>query len=93
MVYGFPAIVTAINIYSTCLIDSLEENVLILELKNYDSSIIIKDISQVFSILPEKHNNLSLAVEYLSKTYDLDFRNVKITLSSDLMIPGSCIRL
>lgn len=84
VVYGYPALVTAINIHSTCTIDSVKQNQLILELVNFGNTYDISNISEVFSVLPEKHDNISLALEYLNKTYDLDFRKIKITLSSDL---------
>ncbi|MEJ2248325.1 MAG: mevalonate kinase [Candidatus Lokiarchaeota archaeon] len=88
VVYGFPAIASAISSYSTCLIQKSIYEGIEIELSNYDLSHKIKTPNEFLKQFPEKFKHIGICLEMFGNKYEIDLRNIKIKLSS-VLYPSS----
>jgi mevalonate kinase len=87
VVYGFPAIAMAISIRSTCNIESIDQGIK-LYLNDYNLVLNFSNLSQFQEEIPDKFKQFSLILGILKKEYNIDVKNIKITLNSEIL-PGS----
>ncbi|MHA1562242.1 MAG: mevalonate kinase family protein, partial [Promethearchaeota archaeon] len=84
VVYGYPALAIAIDIFSYCKISEREQNGIVLILKNYDYSFNFSDINDLCEQIPPKFNQIAAGLELFSKRYNILINKVEITIKSDL---------
>lgn len=84
VVYGYPAIATAISLYSTCQIQEIASPIIRLQLKNYNVDYEGDDLYEIAPLLKASHPQLLLGLELLSQNHNLSYKHISITLSSDL---------
>ena len=84
VVYGYPALAIAIDIFSYCKISERENNGIGLNLKNYDYSFNFSDINDLCNQIPPKYSQIALGLKLISKNYNIVIDKVEIKIHSDL---------
>ncbi len=84
VVYGYPALAIAIDIFSYCKISEREQNGIVLILKNYDYSFNFSNINDICNQIPPKFSQIAVGLELFSKKYNILINNIEITINSDL---------
>ncbi|MHA1678276.1 MAG: mevalonate kinase [Promethearchaeota archaeon] len=84
VVYGYPALAIAIDIFSFCKISEREQNGIVLILKNYVYSSDFSDINDLCDQIPPKFGHIAVGIELFSKKYDILINKVEIEIYSDL---------
>jgi len=88
VVYGYPAIATAISINSRCNIKEIPKDKISINLKNYDTIINGFNLSSLKSEIPSKYKQYGKCLQIMKNQFGIDLNNIEITLESDLF-PGS----
>jgi mevalonate kinase len=84
VVYGYPALAIAIDIFSYCKISEREQNGILLNLKNYVYSSNFSDINELCDQIPSKFRQIAVGIELLSKKYNILINKIDIEIYSDL---------
>ena len=84
VVYGYPALAIAIDIFSYCKISESEQNGIGLILKNYDYSSNFLDINDLCNQIPPKFSQIGVGLKLFSKKNNIVINKVEINIYSDL---------
>jgi len=84
VVYGYPALAIAIDIFSSCQISESEQNGISLILKNYEHSFNFSNINDLYDNIPPKFNQIALGLKLISKKYKILIKKIEIKIQSDL---------
>ncbi len=88
VVYGYSAIAMAISVYSSCVIEEVDEKKIQLFLKDYNELLEFTNLESLNSRIPSQFNQISRCLNLFNKKFKLNFENIKIVLFSSL-IPSS----
>jgi mevalonate kinase len=83
VVWNFPAIAMAVSLRTSCSIKETNQNIVI-EFPDYNRVFSYTDIEQLKREIPEKFQQFSFIFELLSKEYSIEFKNIIITIHSEL---------
>ena len=84
VVYGYPAIAMAISVNSECIITETDHQKVSIRLKDYDATYEGDNLSTLTSKVPSKNSQILTCLELFEDQYEIEFRNVEISLSSKL---------
>ena len=84
VVYGYPALAIAIDIFSYCKISEIEQNGIKLFLKNYDFLFNFSDIDDLCDQIPPKFSQIAVGLKILAKNYKISINRIEIEIHSDL---------
>jgi mevalonate kinase len=88
VVYGYPAIAISLNRGSRCRISETKKNKLVIKFENYNQTFRAKNIEELGKVLPYKYKQLLKAFKIVIKRYNIQLKNLEISLSSTLF-PGA----
>ena len=84
VVYGYPALAIAIDIFSSCQISEREQHGISLILKNYEHTFNFSNINDLLDNIPPKFSQIALGLKLISKKYKILIKKIEIKIQSDL---------
>lgn len=84
VVHGYPAIAAAISLYSKCIIKKISEPLFILKLHDFNLEYSSNNFVEIACKVKQSYPQLFLGLEILSKKHNLSYKNIAITLTSEL---------
>lgn len=88
VVYGYPAIATAISIKSYCQIEQFDQGKIIIHLRNYGTFFEAPNLEILRSQIPSKYQQFCAGLQHFKEHYDIETKNILINIESDLF-PGA----
>jgi mevalonate kinase len=88
VVYGFPAIASAISSFSKCIVEEAYTNGFQIELENYDLNFDFQNKEKMYRLLPKKFEHIGHFLDNFERSFDITLKNIKIKFSS-VLFPSS----